>query len=124
MNVPYKNPQRYHDRGELAAGALLRIRWISVKRRGLNAEKSSTVFNGHIVQLVNPMPGLNEPYWVLTEWRNISHPAECTLSKTPLGEGNRMVALYCAEHQDFVGVETRRAESLDFCLLCGKPLRN
>ena len=112
LKADYKSPPDWIPQKKLTAGTSVDVHWVSRKTR-LGGHK------GHIVQFVSKD---KEPHWVNTTWDEVNHPQECILSQTPYAEGRPMVTIYCATHDDFVGIDPHRAEDINHCPLCGKEL--
>lgn len=97
---------------KLTAGTPIDVHWVSIKR-GLEGHK------GHTVQFTSKDKGHD---WVEVTWNEVNHPQECILSQTPYADDSRMMTIYCATYNDFVGVEPDRTEDIDYCPICGKKL--
>ena len=111
----YQSPVDWKPQKTLPAGAIIEVFWVSA--RGELKDKKQ--HKGHIVHFHSID---QRPHWVDVTWDDVKPPKQCILSyRTSCGQGSRMATVYCATHDDFVGVEGRRTD-IDHCPLCGKKI--
>lgn len=119
LKQDYQNPPDHSRQVFLPAGTKVVVRWIS--------EKSTD--GSHHIQFITKD---EDPAWVVDRtWDDVEHPKNCTVVQNPLGArmakagnygvGNIMDFVYCANRNEFMGIEVARKD-IEHCPLCGKNL--
>ena len=118
----YRSPEDHTPQVFLSTGTKIKVYWIS-GRGGKNY---------HDVQFMT----IDSISCVEVTWDDVEHPKHCMLIQPGLrywgcedgfgehgiyGQGRPMDAIYCATHNDFIGITTGR-EDIANCPICGRNI--